>query len=359
MAFFDFFRQFNDPTPVEIYLREWQWRMRIGFCIASVLFLCFAPEPPFLVNRALIPVAGTLYLAIHLLWQKQLNLRGPSLGYVFRAGWLDIVGASFCVILDPFPLPPSLPLLFLAVFGNGMQHGLKVFLQLSSLTVALGSCIFAVRAYYFASVPGYAVFFYSLFTLCCLYYAYLLFTRIEDLKHQAEQLGARDALTGLYNRRAFQQSAEYLFTLQRRTRLPLVLMFADLDNFKPVNDKQGHEFGDKVLQRFSAIAQRSLRLNDIAARFGGDEFVFLLTDSQLEGAEQVALRLQHEFAIWAAEQDLNLSVSIGIGEVFPDYNQNSAALIHAVDRAMYRAKLRKGQPGVVIASAKEMQVEVS
>lgn len=358
MAFFDFFRQFNNPTPVEIYLQQWQFRMRIGLGIVGSLFVACAPLQPFFLTRPLVVLVGLIYIAIHLAWRKQFEQQGPTMGYVYRAGWLDICSAAMCVLVDPYPLPPSLPVLLLATFGNGMQHGLKVFLQLSSATIALGTSLFALRAYFYTGSPGYALFFYTLFSLCCLYYAYLLFSRIEDLKHQAEQLGARDSLTGLYNRRAFKQASEYVFSLQRRTKIPLVLMFADLDNFKPVNDKFGHEFGDKVLQRFSAIAQRNLRLNDIAARFGGDEFVFLLTDSHLEGAEQVALRLQHEFAIWAAEQDLNLSVSIGIGEVFSDYNQNSAALIHAVDHAMYRAKQRKGQPGVVIATAEEMKSEV-
>lgn len=329
----------------------------MGLGITGSAYIAFSPVQPFLFNRIIVLLLGLLFCSIHILWWRQITIKGPTMGYVHRAAWLDICTASLCMMLDPYSPPPSLPLLLLATLGNGIQHGLKVFLQISSGTITLAAVTFAVRATNAIGGPGYPLLFYCVFTLCCLYYAYLLFSRIEELKQQAEQLGARDALTGLYNRRAFKQASEYVFSLQRRTKIPLVLMFADLDNFKPINDKHGHDFGDKVLQRFSAIAQHNLRLNDIAARFGGDEFVFLLTDSSLEGAKHVALRLQHEFAIWAGEQDLNLSVSIGIGEVIPDYNQNSAALIHAVDNAMYRAKQRKGQPGVVTATEAEMKSE--
>ncbi len=78
------------------------------------------------------------------------------------------------------------------------------------------------------------------------------------------------------NRRAFLKAAEYLLLLNERSNISLVLMFADLDNFKTVNDQFGHEMGDKVLRHFSDMARSSFRKSDILARYGGDEFVMLL-----------------------------------------------------------------------------------
>ena len=111
------------------------------------------------------------------------------------------------------------------------------------------------------------------------------------------------------------RAAEYLLLLNERARIPLVFIFADLDNFKAVNDQFGHDMGDKVLKHFSDMAQSNFRKSDIIARYGGDEFVMILTNTSLGDAESAVQRLQSEFRDWARNNGLPVSFSFGLAMV--------------------------------------------
>ena len=106
------------------------------------------------------------------------------------------------------------------------------------------------------------------------YYAYVLVRRIERMKIEAIRIGESDSLTGLRNRRAFLKTAEYLLLLNERSDLSLVFVFADLDNFKTVNDAHGHERGDEVLRRFADTRDRSSGSRYLAGTAG--KFVMIL-----------------------------------------------------------------------------------
>lgn len=125
-------------------------------------------------------------------------------------------------------------------------------------------------------------------------------------------------------------------------------MFADLDNFKGVNDTKGHLFGDQVLKLFARLTGELLRRSDIVARYGEDEFVFILVNMTPGDAEQVAGRLQARFAQWAEQQGAKVSVSFGIAAV-PDGLIDLDRLLQHVDRALYEAKSHESKQQVVIA----------
>lgn len=146
-----------------------------------------------------------------------------------------------------------------------------------------------------------------------------------------------DALTGLHNRRAFNDYLSYLFTQMSRTEQTYAVLLMDIDFFKKVNDSFGHEVGDQVLQRVAEILPTSLRITDFVARLGGEEFIALLPATTLEGAMYLAEKIRS-----AIEQEsiidnhpVSLSIGVSLAQV-DDIDMNDA--IRRADQCLYRAK---------------------
>jgi diguanylate cyclase (GGDEF)-like protein/PAS domain S-box-containing protein len=161
--------------------------------------------------------------------------------------------------------------------------------------------------------------------------------RVEErARHQAEH----DALTDLPNRVLFLDRLQQALATARRQQRPFALMFLDLDRFKAINDTWGHQAGDTVLKEVAARLVRCVRGVDTVSRLGGDEFVVLLPD--VGGADQaahVAAAVMHAVAqpVAAAQQELTLSVSIGIA-LCPSDGEDGETLLRHADVAMYHAK---------------------
>jgi diguanylate cyclase (GGDEF)-like protein len=159
---------------------------------------------------------------------------------------------------------------------------------------------------------------------------------------------SQDPLTGLLNRRGFETDAPSLLCDTHGEPRACALLYADLDHFKTVNDRYGHDVGDLVLCEFAARMQRCTRGPDLMARLGGDEFVLLLLDTGLDGALWVAERLltQSHQPIRINDDAIDCTPSVGIA-LHPDQAVDLKALLQAADRAMYDAKARGG--GVAVA----------
>ena len=163
----------------------------------------------------------------------------------------------------------------------------------------------------------------------------------------------KDTLTGLMNRRGLLDTANHLFEQLHPERDRLVVMFADLDKFKRINDTHGHAAGDEVLKRFARILRDSLRGHDVAARLGGDEFVIILNNTGIDKAEDIARRIQEQVAHCAQRHSLDYSVTIGLGEA-PTHGTTLSDLLAQVDRALYHAKGRENGGGIMRACHLEM-----
>lgn len=161
----------------------------------------------------------------------------------------------------------------------------------------------------------------------------------KALEKELRSLAFRDPLTGALNRRAFAERAEHELLRSRRNGTPLCLAIFDLDHFKQVNDRYGHAIGDQVLQRFSQLCQERIRRTDLFARFGGEEFVLLMPDTN---QDQAASLLDHLREHWASERldspqgVFRSTVSIGLAQV-GDLSPLEYWLEHA-DAALYQAK---------------------
>ena len=164
-----------------------------------------------------------------------------------------------------------------------------------------------------------------------------------QLEAQLQRLSQLDGLTGLYNRRYFDQQLQSDWRRQRRIGAPLALLMLDIDHFKAYNDALGHLAGDDALRRVSAALQESLqREGDTACRYGGEEFAIILADTGVEGAEQVAARIHGAIAGLAIHHPgspfARLTLSIGITVADPVTDAPPGELVAQGDHALYQAK---------------------
>jgi diguanylate cyclase (GGDEF)-like protein len=154
---------------------------------------------------------------------------------------------------------------------------------------------------------------------------------------QMQQQALTDSLTGCYNRRAFELQLERDLHLATRMRQPLSLIMLDIDNFKNINDRAGHRTGDVALQMLADTLRAELRNVDTAARFGGDEFVVILPQANIEGALIVAERLRSRIEQTEVPGFGRMTASLGM-VTFPAHASTPDALLAAADLALYGAK---------------------
>jgi two-component system cell cycle response regulator len=159
------------------------------------------------------------------------------------------------------------------------------------------------------------------------------------LFERVKSLAIRDGLTGLHNYRYFRETLLYEVERSRRYKTPLSLLFLDIDDFKQINDTMGHLYGDTIIREVGNILKGGIRLADLLCRYGGDEFVLLMTQTPLQQAELLAERLRRLIAqspLARAGQDCRVTVSIGVAGLTPRMSMED--LIQAADEALYRAK---------------------
>ncbi len=194
---------------------------------------------------------------------------------------------------------------------------------------------------------------------------------VETLRDMTDQkraemalktLAAKDGLTGLANRRAFDQALESEWLRGQRSRKPLSLLFVDVDYFKLFNDKHGHQSGDECLRAVAAIVgAQALRPIDLAARYGGEEFSIILPETDGDGAIEVAERIRKavmdlRITHGAARAGSHVTLSVGVATQVPSLDIGQDCLLGQADQALYAAK-RLGRNRVI--SAETMLAEIA
>jgi diguanylate cyclase (GGDEF)-like protein len=164
--------------------------------------------------------------------------------------------------------------------------------------------------------------------------------RLLDKARMFEQRAITDSLTGLHNRQQILELAEREFQRVRRFGHPLATLMVDVDNFKAVNDTLGHAAGDRVLESVATTCRDALRDIDLIGRYGGDEFMVLLVETELDEARNIAERLRQSVAQAPVRIDpgpVSVTISVGIAILTED-STNLAALLNNADVALYTAK---------------------
>lgn len=161
-----------------------------------------------------------------------------------------------------------------------------------------------------------------------------------ELNDAMSEMATTDKLTGATNRHAFLDAASEIYESSIKLNTFLALFFIDIDNFKHVNDTYGHVFGDDILSRLSHIIKECIRENDLSCRYGGDEFIILLTSSNCDNIRKVANRIMDKVrqARFEDHRDFRFTVSIGIACVVPSSGYSLDDWIATADIAMYEAK---------------------
>jgi two-component system cell cycle response regulator len=175
-----------------------------------------------------------------------------------------------------------------------------------------------------------------------------------EAREKVHKLSVTDALCGTFNRRYLDEQLGKEVERARRYQRPLSIVLADLDLFKLVNDKRGHQTGDEVIKYFAGLLLVSIRANDWVARYGGEEFVIVLPETDLAGAGAVAEKIRAECAnatVSTSTGDLRITASFGVASLGPTPESPGAvseSLLRHVDAALYTSK-RLGRNRVTLA----------
>ncbi len=166
----------------------------------------------------------------------------------------------------------------------------------------------------------------------------------ESFQRKLFDSAVKDGLTGCYNKKYFIDRIETDFAYAKRHRTPLTLLIFDIDHFKKINDTHGHPTGDHVLKELAALVKRTVRNEDVLARFGGEEFVVLMRDVDDTKALVLAERLRRlveQTNIEFEGKRIPVTISVGIGTLSSNQNppiQDSADLVNRADQYLYKAK---------------------
>lgn len=195
-----------------------------------------------------------------------------------------------------------------------------------------------------------ASFFAASMLLLCLAFGFVLMVNYR-LAHDLQTEAAHDHLTGALNRRSLEEEAERQWARSQRTGDALTVMMLDVDHFKAVNDRFGHQVGDDVLRSLARVVKASIRSDDYFARYGGEEFCIMLPASTEEEVYALAERLRQSYAamrLRIGNETLHSTISIGLADS-RHAGGSFANLVGAADQALYRAK-QSGRNRVVMYS---------
>lgn len=168
----------------------------------------------------------------------------------------------------------------------------------------------------------------------------MMHLELMQAHRQQTQLASTDPLTGLLNRRAFEQRLDQEVALIKRGGAPAALMLIDLDDFKSVNDTRGHQAGDQIIERFTALCRETFRQADVMSRWGGDEFMVMLPKTGMAEAQRAAERLHQRLAatpmLEASSPAFYSTASIGVCSLTSASNMDEC--LQRSDKLLYQAK---------------------
>ena len=297
--------------------------------------------------------AGTTFFVQGLVWLV------PALGGDRHLTWdphyiyLPTLVAGALLCLDIYFAPEARVLVLMVwfvvlLFMAGLAGFLEVVLLSGAVTLGYISLVrLLARRGELASTALDSVL-AGIFFLVCVY-AGAVFERLRrdrremrELRRVLAEIALTDSLTGLPNRRCFEENARAELARSRRTNAPCALAMVDVDFFKNHNDTLGHVSGDEILRQLATVLSAQLRAGDVAARYGGDEFALVLADTARREAHQVLERLRaavetHPFLQAQLQTGGRVTISAGIA-VVPEDGLDYEGLVLRADAALYTAK---------------------
>ncbi len=329
----------------------WLTRLLLGCTLLVMALALFAPYQAALFGSFALVVVGAVLACLFTLLRWRAGFQAARL---FAAGWFVLIAASLFSILTGTGLLPYSRLTLHAQQIGGL-------IELAVFSIALAARIRqAQREHQQAQIDLFAKEHQlrleqakgldlqkqineGLETRVKQRTAALeqALSDLSEANRQLSEINRHDGLTGLLNRQTFNEELGRCLARADRGQRPLSLLMMDLDHFKQVNDQHGHLAGDTCLRHAAERMQRCLRGGDLLARFGGEEFVAILSDTDLAGANGLAERLRADLARHPCpyqDQSIALSLSIGVCSSHPGAELSAELLLQRADQALYRAK---------------------
>ncbi|MYM73032.1 diguanylate cyclase [Duganella sp. FT134W] len=354
--------EFCDITTENDFLRHHlattQAQLRVTFLFCALFYLCFAVTDLIWVGYELktcLLVGARIAVAATVLGCLQLVKRRPDAIPITRiaATIVEVAGAAgFLLIAALRPNEFSLHAISMSIVIIVIYIYIPNRLLYAVAIAAAATALFMLLAWRLGDVPGMQLGTMGALLTLCNVFCYVAARRYEILSREEysaqmvlKNLSVRDPLTGCYNRRHLhEQLLETEISRAQRYKLSLTVIMSDLDHFKAVNDTYGHYGGDAVLQRFASLMQSMTRDSiDSVVRYGGEEFLLILPETDLAGGQLLAERLRQTLAATPVEhagQQITVTASFGVASVdfaasTPDAHVN---MIAAADDLLYAAK---------------------
>jgi len=304
------------------------------FSLAVIYFSTLETISPVLFSIEQLLAALAVYFILNT-WFFRQALQGVSLLKIRGAMATDLVIVTLCVIHDPNTIPPSALAFLMVLLGNGMRYGMRLFAEVLGGAFLGMAIAFAFRY----RLGGFEVnagdVFFGVFWVTLALYAYILMGRIEAQRRQLDYRSRFDALTGLLNRHGLLAAADSVFD-KADADSPATVLFADLNQFKAVNDRYGHGVGDRVLAEFAQIFSESAETG-ICGRWGGDEFVAILPHRDEAAIRQIYQRIDARSEAWSSSNGIPMAVSLGVSHA-PQDGQDLMTLLSVADIHLYKSK---------------------
>ena len=339
---------FDTPKKQTIIRMRW-----LVITVASYLLL-FAQET--LLPDDFIHVFVLLYVATNASLYSLESKSFDSVRFLATLVFADTVALSFALIVAGQLGSDFYLSYFLIIIIAGFWKDFRW-----SLGFALLLCFFYSFLLFIAeSITTHLLLRVPFVLAASIFYSYFVqvVNNEQTLREKAEREARRDFLTGLPNRHAYEERISQEIARSKRYGRDLSLLMVDVDNFKLVNDSLGHEAGDLVLQKIAAQLGGSLRTMDFVARIGGEEFVIILPETNLDGAIEVANRLLsaiRDNPVETTKGLLPVTVSIGVSAGVMKDSLDEKQMLSDADQALYRAK-RTGKDRVETLHATEQPV---
>jgi diguanylate cyclase (GGDEF)-like protein len=314
------------------------------FSLAVIYFSTLKSVTPVLFSIEHLLIALGVYFLLNS-WFFHQALQGVTLLKIRSAMAADLLIVTLCVIHDPNMIPPSALAFLMVLLGNGMRYGMRLFAEVLAGAFLGMAIAFALRYRLGGFDVGAGDVFFGVFWVTLAVYAYILMGRIEGQRSQLDYRSRFDMLTGLLNRHGLLAAADGIFA-KADAGTPATVLFADLNQFKAVNDRYGHGVGDRVLAEFAQIFRESAETG-VCGRWGGDEFVALLPQRDAAAIRQIYARIESRTQAWSTSNGLPMAVSLGVSHA-PSDGHDLVTLLAVADIHLYKSKSQ--QPETASAS---------
>lgn len=317
----------------------------IGYSITFIMSVSAFIRQDWLLGYVLL-IASLIFFSSHLILRSKriinpykfsANLVTSSLMllmvYLVYTGGVNGTGPLWIYIVPP-----------VALFFGGMRKGTR---NIGLFVLVISTLMFYPNDEWIGTSYTYEFksrLIYSFLTVSCLFafYEYVRqnsFHRIQEMSQKFEKQAMRDPLSGLLNRRGMRESLQQEFDRCKRYNNNLTVMMCDIDHFKVVNDQYGHDKGDEIIKSLATMLKAGLRKQDSLARWGGEEYLFLLPETSGHQAMQLAEKLRTKIEKTQYQQNdktFSITISIGLHQITATDSINQA--ITKADTNLYKAK---------------------